>query len=233
MSHRFFLDSEIVENRTSLIGDQAHHAIQVMRFKVGDELTLFDGLGSEHVAVIVGSAKKKLDLEIRSTTHQDPPAANLTIACAMPKGDRQKFLVEKLVELGTRRLIPLQTKRSVAVSNEKVIERLKKQVIEASKQSGRNYLMQIESQQTIDQLIQSTAEPCVRLVADPYSQTDLRSFRSQQLVVIAIGPEGGFDDEEARQFDAAKWQAVRMGDNILRVETAAMTAAVLLGLGGG
>ena len=231
MSYRFFLDADIVENRISLEGDQAYHAIQVMRLKVGDTLTLFNGRGTEHAAVIVGSTKKKLDLEVRSTTHHPPAKKYLSIACALPKGDRQKFLVEKLVELGVSRLIPLQTRRSVAIGNQKVIERMKKHVIESSKQCGRNFLMEIEHQCTVDRLIETVPDSCARFVADPYSDSDLQLADSDEPVVIAIGPEGGFEPGESERFAVANWQPMRMGHHILRIETAAIAAAVLLGMG--
>ena len=135
MSHRFFLDSEIRDGRTILDGDQAHHAIHVMRSKVGDEVVLFDGKGTEHTALVVAAAKKMLHLEISSSRAIDRTVQReVTIAVALPKGDRQKFLVEKLVELGVSRLVPLKTTRSVAVATGNVIDRMNRHVIEASKQ---------------------------------------------------------------------------------------------------
>ena len=133
MSYRFFLDGTPTSEIVTLAGDQAHHAIQVMRFKIGDRIDLFDGTGVEYRAVIDQVAKKRLSLRILETIANDRSVERrITMGIALPKGDRQKFLVEKLVELGVVRLIPLKTTRSVAVANDKVIERLKKQVVESS-----------------------------------------------------------------------------------------------------
>ena len=231
MSHRFFLDAEIHDRKTTLEGDQAHHAIHVMRSKVGDKISLFDGKGTEHIAVIVEVGKKQLQLVVQqsaATVHQSQ--REFTIAVALPKGDRQKFLVEKLVELGAHRLIPLNTSRSVAVANEKVIERMNRHVIEASKQCGRNFLMTVEPESSILQLVATVSNADIRLVAEPYAQSNLIDSVStkSQPAIIAIGPEGGFADEEHEMFQAAGWKNVCLSPMILRIETAALAAAVLL-----
>ena len=144
MSQRFFLDSNPGSDRLAagdaitLEGDQAHHAINVMRFNAGDQIVLFDGTGIEYVATVEEVQKKSISLAIiESVENSRSLKTSITIAVALPKGDRQKFLVEKLVELGVQTLIPLKTKRAVAVPNPKVIARLSKQVVEASKQCGR------------------------------------------------------------------------------------------------
>lgn len=231
MSHRFFLDSEIREGLTTLEGDQAHHAIHVMRSKVGDEVVLFDGKGSEHDAIVVAVAKKKLHLEVSSSrAFERKRCRDISIAVALPKGDRQKFLVEKLVELGVSRLVPLKTNRSVAVASDNVVERMRRQVIEASKQCGRNYLMSIDDEHTVQQLIDSTSSDLSRFVANPNGAVDVSLADGQQTTaaIIAVGPEGGFTDREQQDFEKSEWKNVNLGPTILRIETAAFVAAVLL-----
>lgn len=231
MSHRFFLDSEIREGRTKLAGDQAHHAIHVMRSKVGDEVVLFDGKGAEHNAVVVAVAKKTLQLEISSSrTFERSAKRHVTIAVALPKGDRQKFLVEKLVELGVGHLIPLKATRSVAVANGNVIERMRRHVIEASKQCGRNFLMSVDQEHAVQQLIDSTPPNVSRFVANPNGELDVSLADNKQATaaIIAVGPEGGFTDQEQQDFEKANWKNVKLGPTILRIETAAFVGAVLL-----
>ncbi len=233
MAHRFFIEQKIFEGTVLIDGDQAHHALHVMRYSVGDAVTLFDGTGYEYGATIATIGKKDLRLAITSTVltplHDVP---SVTIAAAIPKGDRQKFLVEKLVELGVARLIPLKTSRSVSVANPNVIERFEKGVIEASKQCGRNYLMQVTPQHSIAELLalvtNETDTAC--FLADPDATADLISVSPQSVRkrIIAIGPEGGFDPLETAQFGSANWYPVRLGPTILRIETAAVMSAVLL-----
>lgn len=238
MSYRFFLDDTPTTENVTLEGDQAHHAVQVMRFKIGDQIILFDGTGMEYHAVIDQVAKKRLSLRILNTIAIDRAVkTRITLAIAMPKGDRQRFLIEKLVELGVERLVPLKTTRSVAVANEKVIKRLQKQVIEASKQCGRNRLMEIDDEKTLTQFSESLDSAVTKLIADPYRGRPISqwintgSSDSHNRVAVAIGPEGGFDDNENELAQSLGFQLVRLGPAILRVETAALALAAILGIG--
>ena len=239
MSQRFFLDSISHSDRLSagdmvtLEGDQAHHAINVMRFNPGDQMVLFDGSGIEYIALIDQVNKKSISLEIiESVESSRSLSTSITIAVALPKGDRQKFLIEKLVELGVHTLIPLKTKRAVAVANPKVVSRLEKQVVEASKQCGRNTLMQIAQPLTISQMIQSAGQS-LKLLADPYQGKPISEFAGQSAteIVVSIGPEGGFDDSEVELLVTNDFQPARLGPSILRIETACIAAAAILGIG--
>ena len=153
MAHRFFLPDFPLQDTVTLDGDQAHHAAQVMRFEVGDSIILFDGQGTEATCEINAISRKRVELTIKDRNTADRAlSTELTMAVALPKKDRQKFLIEKLVELGVDRLIPVQAERSVAEANQKVIERIKKQVIEACKQCERNRLMQITDPMSFPQI---------------------------------------------------------------------------------
>ena len=230
MADRFFTDSAFVDDQMTLADDQAHHLINVMRAKLGDEVVLFDRHGYEFQTQIIELAKKRLTLKRLATTQpQRKLATDITIAAALPKGDRQKFLIEKLVELGVAKFIPLSTPRSVAQVNAKVIGRIEKQIIEATKQCRRSYLMEISEVKTIAEVIEDfdTTKSC-RYIAHPYDAQPLKSVTATdcQSVVWLIGPEGGFSGEEVAQATAAGWRAIEFGDIILRVETAAMFAAI-------
>ena len=230
MADRFFTDSAFVDDQITLADDQAHHLINVMRAKLGGEVVLFDGHGNEFQTEIIDLAKKRLTLKRLATTRPERKlATDITIAAALPKGDRQKFLIEKLVELGVAKFIPLSTPRSVAQVNPKVIGRIEKQIIEATKQCRRSYLMKISEAKTIAEMIEDNDTASSRCyIAHPYNAQSLASVAAaeSQSVVWLIGPEGGFSDEEVTQANAAGWQAIAFGDIILRIETAAMFAAI-------
>jgi len=205
----------------------------VMRAKPGDELTLFDGSGAEFKARIESIGKHSVALAIverRETTRELP--FSLTLAVALPKGERQKWLVEKATELGVTRLIPLITERGVAQPVPSALDRLRRTVIEASKQCGRNRLMEIGAAAGLISLFCNTPADALRLIADPSGQP-MRSAASLQNASIhgAIGPEGGFSPDELSAAKAAGWQFVSLGNRILRVETAAVAMAAALGLG--
>jgi len=205
-----------------------------MRYQVGNSIILFDGTGVEYHAVIEDLQKKKLMLRIEQTVAVPREIkTRLVLAVALPKGDRQKFLVEKLVELGVSRLIPLKTSRGVSVANAKVIQRLRKQVIEASKQCGRNTLLEIQEEQTIIQLADSVDSDQPRWIADPNHGTPIGSLASYPIdsILVAVGPEGGFDDQETQLARELGFQPVQLGPAILRIETAAIAVASILGVG--
>ena len=115
-----------------------------MRAKAGTRVTLFDGSGWEFDAVVQRTGRSEVELAIAGRQEIDREARiAVTLGVALPKGDRQKWLVEKVVELGVARLVPLETERGVAQPVENALERLRRGVIEASKQCGRNRLMEI------------------------------------------------------------------------------------------
>ena len=137
MTQRYFVDNPIAGENVTLTGAEAHHLLHVMRAKPGDEVVLFDGSGDEFPARVEALRRSEADVVIlgRHTVNRELPCP-VTLGVALPKGDRQRWLVEKAVELGVTRLIPLETARSVAQPNAKAIERLRRAVIEASKSAA-------------------------------------------------------------------------------------------------
>ncbi len=228
MAERFFLSEPVSEGNAIVSGDEAHHLSRVMRAKVGDHVVLFDGCGHEYKATIEEVSKKSVSLTIDSCQFvEDPNRPEIVVACALPKGDRQKFLVEKLVELGANRLVPLKTSRSVAEASEKALERIRKQVIEASKQCRRNWLMEVSREFSVEGLINEFGSfEGGRMVADPYAESaDL--LVDDEPAVIAVGPEGGFAPDEIQCFQNGGWAKICFSPNVLRVETAAAAAVAI------
>jgi 16S rRNA (uracil1498-N3)-methyltransferase len=151
---------------------------------------------------------------------------DLTLGVALPKGDRQKWLVEKAVELGVTRIVPLRTQRAVAQPVEQALTRLRRAVVEASKQCGRNRLLQLDPPRPWPDFVAIAGASC-RLVAHPGGDRNLHSLLSSISgdVCAAIGPEGGFADEEIALALATNWHLVDLGPRIIRVETAALMLA--------
>lgn len=236
MSNRYFSETAIATDAVTLVGGEAHHLSRVMRAQVGDEVVLFDGSGAEFDGRIVRISKSAVELRIEERREVDRELPfRLSLAVALPKGDRQRWLVEKAVELGVFRLVPLVTTRGVA-DGRAAIERLQRGVIEASKQCGRNRLMEIASPRAWSDLaLDYGGRSALRLFAHPLGDANANSFEGRLAkidgeVLIAVGPEGGWTDGEveiARQND---WQFVDFGPRILRVETAAIALASAIAL---
>jgi 16S rRNA (uracil1498-N3)-methyltransferase len=240
MSERFFVSESITGDRTTLGGPEAHHLLNVMRAAVGTPVTLFDNSGAEFNAVVETIRRSEATLRIaeRREISRELPFT-LTVGVALPKGDRQKWLVEKLTELGVTTLVPLVIERSVAQPTPAAIERLTRSVIEAAKQCGRNRLMELAAPQPLTSFLESPAagdlrSPVTRrLVAHPNAPT-LSAFdlKTPLPAAIAIGPEGGFTDVEVAAALAAGWQQVSLGQSILRIETAAIALTATLAMCG-
>ena len=234
MSQRFFVDKIISGDTANLVGQEAQHLLKVMRADVGDELIVFDGSGDEFTAIVSGISRSDVDVTIvQRRSIERELDFRLTLGVALPKGDRQRWLIEKLTELGVTRLVPLVTTRGVAQPSEQALVRLQRFVIEASKQCGRNRLMEIAPPQTCRDFLTETAEHRLRLLAHP-SDAALPALPERKLrdVDVGIGPEGGFTEEEVLPAMTAGWQCVSLGTRILRVETAAIAIAAALSLRG-
>lgn len=147
MSERYYISERrelLAAGRAILTGDEARHLCGVMRAKVGDTVSLFTGDGIEYSGQIERISRAEVELAILDSRADDrEPELDLTMAVALPKGDRQKWLIEKLTELGVRRYIPLAVERADIKVDDNVLTRLRRQVIEASKQCGRCRLMEI------------------------------------------------------------------------------------------
>ena len=202
MSERFFLEVAPRGPTASLAGDEARHLARVLRAKVGDTVRVFDGSGTEWPARIDSIGRDRVDLVLGEPIL--PPAKNgrsLTLAVALPKGDRQKWMVEKLTELGADRLLPLVTIRGVAEATPAAVERLKRCVIEACKQCGRSTLLEIAEPRPLAACVAEKPPDVVGLVADPGGipiggVISPSSAKHAADVLALVGPEGGFTDEE-------------------------------------
>lgn len=227
MSERFFLTAPPVDGRAVLEGDEARHLARVLRAAVGDEVTVFDGRGGAWTARVarIGRDAVALDVGAALPAAAAPPRT-LTLAVALPKGDRQKWMVEKLTELGVARLLPLVTVRGVAEATDAARARLERGVIEACKQCGRDTLMEIGAAVTLDTLAAS-APTARRLIGVP-GAAPLDAGATGADVLAAVGPEGGFTPEEVAAAVRGGFLPVAVGPHVLRVETAAIAVAAKL-----
>jgi len=234
MTQRYFVESRIAGSRAALVAAEAHHLAHVMRAKPGDQVVLFDGTGGEYLAEVERIDRSTVELAVLShNAIEREIGTQLVLAAPLPKGDRQRWLIEKLVEIGVHSFAPLVTARAVAQPSQGAIDRLLRAVIEASKQCGRNRLMQIHLPREWSDFIGEAAADKCRLIAHPganRSLDDVLRDIAQRTpaggVAMAVGPEGGLTDDEVQLAVSSGWSAVDLGPRILRVETAAIVLAV-------
>jgi 16S rRNA (uracil1498-N3)-methyltransferase len=231
MSERFFLTAAPHGGSAVLEGDEARHLARVLRAKVGDAVTLFDGRGHSWEATVANLGRDRVTLDVGPALPTiPPPTVPVTLAVALPKGDRQKWMVEKLTELGVNRLVPLITTRGVAEATDSARSRLERGVIEACKQCGRDTLMEIGTATSIADLLAAIPTGTRTLLADPHGRPPEAVLAAEPTaaILVLVGPEGGFTAEEVTAAEAAGCERVTFGHHILRVETAAIAAAARL-----
>jgi len=257
MAERFYVNCPLARGRVEVEGAEAHHLAAVCRVRPGDAVSLFNGDGREYRAKVRAVARRKVVLEVLAV---ESPSRELgfplEVAAPLPKGDRRQFLVEKLTELGVTSFVPLRTRRSVVHPGETRLQKMDRWVIEASKQCGRNVLMRVQPLISWDEYCQLENSPGIKLIAHPRNSAERERRRDiekelavpssilylppasvgaakENGVAVAVGPEGGFTEEEIELARAASWQIVHLGPRILRVETAALVlAAWVAGLSG-
>jgi len=190
---------------------ETHHVFRVLRVADGDTVSVTDGRGGWRLCTAIGGA-----VEPTGEVQQEvPPSDPLTIGFAVPKSDRPEWIVQKLTELGVDRIVVLHADRSVvrwdAQRGEKHLAKLRRTALEAVQQCRRVFVPEVDGPyDAIDVLPRAVAaEPGGRKVA-------------QGDDFMVIGPEGGWSEREL----AVAGDRVSLGPNVLRVETAALVAAV-------
>lgn len=235
MPPRFYCPIPLAARRTvDLPEAAAHHALRVLRLKSGDEVTLFNGEGGEYPGRISGTGRQvRVELgEWRDIERES--ALGVTLAQALPSGDKMDWIVQKAVELGVAQLVPLAAARSVVrLSGERAarrVEHWRSVAVSACEQCGRNRLPDIPPLLDLRQWLSELApgKGGARLLLSPQAELRLREVRPQGGVVLLIGPEGGLTADETAAARAAGFQGASLGPRILRTETAGMAALAAL-----
>ena len=236
MAERFFLWEPPDRDVCLLTAEESHHLVGVMRGRVGDEVTVFDGTGWEGPARVLRIDGGRVEVEIieRKTISREADVA-LDIAVAIPKGKRMGQMIRSLTEIGVRRVYPLISARSSVKPRPGAQEKWRREVVEASKQCGRNTLLEVEAAIPLGDLLPRLADYPLRLLAHADSDRALAGVIGSTSVpspaIALVGPEGGFAPLEASAALSAGFQAVRLVPSILRIETAAFAIASALLVG--
>ena len=229
MPHRFFCPLLDESGRAILTDSESHHMVHVLRSQPNDIVELFNGQGDAATCRIAVVRKREVELEVLSFHRDPPPEKCLTLATAAPKGDRFDWLIEKTTEIGVTRLSPLVTTRSVVDPRTSKLDKLRQTVVAACKQSGRNRLMEISPVISWADFIAQRISGYQLLIAHPegipLSSDGWRSPVDSSEPMVAIGPEGGFTDDEITLGLGAGAQTIGLGAHILRIETAAIAIA--------
>jgi 16S rRNA (uracil1498-N3)-methyltransferase len=235
MSERrlFVPGARLAGERVTLTGAEHRHLARVLRARPGDEVTVFDGDGGEVEARVVRVDRSEVELALGARRVVGGAAVALTLLCAVPRGPRMDFLVQKTAELGVARIVPLVMARSVARPDGEAGRRGRWEKIarEAARQSGRADVPIVDAPLPLGAALAAPELPPRRLALSEGERA--RSLRSElggttpAPTALLVGPEGGFAAAELPAVEAAGFSPVGLGRRILRVETAAIVAVAL------
>ncbi|MGD0388073.1 MAG: RsmE family RNA methyltransferase [Tepidisphaeraceae bacterium] len=255
---RRILVPKTIVGRIDLAGPQAHHLRDVLRLAAGAIVEVFDETGTRGRGRIVSITPVGVSVEVDEIARAGADGPSLTIAAAVPKGARADWMIEKLSELGVDTLVPLSTRRSIVLPRGcSKQDRWRRLAAESAEQSARTGVMRIEPLTELPVVIERAkaagsalwhlsldedAVPILQLISalgrgligasagrtagKPAGYT--REVNQQPALMVLVGPEGGWSTDEADAFRAARIVPVRLTRTILRVETAAIAAAVVI-----
>jgi 16S rRNA (uracil1498-N3)-methyltransferase len=231
MTRRRWIADEVSGNRAVLVGSHAQHLVKVLRAQVGQSFDLITGDAVRNgrvVSVHDDRVEFELGEEVLSTA-----LPSLALLLAVFKFDRLEWAIEKCTELGVQRILPVIARRTdahLAAAAAKRVERWRRIVQQASEQSRRAsvppvgeplLLKNALGEQAAHRIVLSEGERGVTL------RDALHSHRSGESVLLAVGPEGGWTEEELACFEQNAWIAASLGETILRAETAAIAATAI------
>jgi 16S rRNA (uracil1498-N3)-methyltransferase len=245
---RVFVDGELQSGSlVELPRETGAHLAKVLRARSGDEVVLFNGDGREFTGVIEKVQGSRVSAAIGAARPMDRESPfQLTLVQCVPRGDRMDFIVQKATELGVVRIVPVLSQRSVVRLDES--QSVSKQAhwravaVSACEQCGRNRVPSVDAPLPLLNYLgalawQAKAGDVLRLVLEPERarrterggrSIDIASSPSASHAQIAIGPEGGFAAEELEAFDLSTFSRLALGPRVLRTETAAIAAIVVL-----
>jgi 16S rRNA (uracil1498-N3)-methyltransferase len=228
MTRRRWIADEVSENHAALVGDHADHLMRVLRAHVGQEFDVSTG-PTVRRGRITSLTADRVEFELGEEVSSASLAA-ITLLLAIFKFDRMEWAIEKCTELGVSRIVPVIARRTdshLAAASAKRVERWHRIARQAAEQSRRAAPPEISAPIKFSDALQFRAD--LRIVlAESEEQTLLRDVvQPVAAIALAVGPEGGWTEDELRSFQESEWISASLGRTILRAETAAIAATAL------
>lgn len=244
-SRRFMIHSRTIQDGSATLdGELFRHMARVLRLSAGDPVTLVDEQGGEHDGVIASIGRELVTVTITRSNHEPLPEASslrITVCQALPKGEKIDLILQKGTELGAYDFWLFGGSRSVARvrddQRDLKLERWNRIAAGAARQCGRRTVPAVHWYPTAAEAA-AAATHDLRLILWEEERTSSLKNRLDGTpdpgsVIVAIGPEGGFDPRETDLFIRHGFQSVSLGTRILRTETAAIAIVAILQYIGG
>jgi 16S rRNA (uracil1498-N3)-methyltransferase len=247
MTRRRWIADEVAGDTAALVGEHAAHLARVLRAKVGQEFDIATGEEVRRGTITTISYDRvefALDTKRYHGRRPKPKpfdAPNITLALAIFKFDRMEWAIEKCTEIGVARIVPVIARRTdahLAAAAAKRQERWERIVRQAAEQSRQSAPPEVTAPVKLKDLAAPGVLPAGALTRVVLAEALAKSDENTRLgdilesqpteVALAVGPEGGWADQELAWFHETGWVAASLGGTILRAETAAIVATALL-----
>ncbi len=235
---RFFLPPEMVQQpRPEICGSDAVHICRVLRLSDGDAVELFDGVGNGYLARIVSASPKRVVFHIRETYPLlSESSVHITLAQGILKDRKMDDLIRQLTELGVDCWMPFYAARSIPVPAKKGMQkrlgRWEKIALEAVKQCRRGRVPCIAPADDFEAMLAASAGSDLKIIfwegAPLAFDIPPTAPPKPKKIMVAVGPEGGFDPAEIQRAHAHGFLTTGLGPRILRAETATLAACALV-----
>lgn len=215
------LSSEIWVNDLHLVNQW----LKVLRFKVGDELSLFDDERRERLYRVAETEDKAVKLQWVTDMDPQVPHRHTYLLWSLLKSDKNDLVLQKTTELGVTNFVPILAERTEKTGFDEA--RALRIVIEAAEQCGRADIPKVREPISLKEALSEYRDKIRLFVAEQGGEEKI-AFEDDQPVGTLVGPEGGWSDAELGLFKSAKLPYLKLGNFTLRAETAAITAAAKL-----
>ncbi len=221
--HRFLIETIPPDGTWELFDEHVvHQALSILKFKVGETFIVFSDGGPDTTVEVVKCAKRSMTLTTLSKTPVPPLPRTLIAAVSIAKGASFELAIQKLTEIGVSSIVPVLSERTVKTSVR--LDRLQKISDEALELSGGNKRVTLHEPMTLAACF--SAFPYSAFVCDGYAEES--SVTVPETVVLYVGPEGGWSLSDEMVFTARGVRRLKLGEKILRTETAAIIGAYTL-----
>ncbi len=232
---RAYVTEALPESGNVVLGEhETRHLVRSLRAREGDEVLLFDGRGGQWQGVLAEAGRKEAVVAIEAQL-PEAPRPMLTLAQALPKGKGMDDIIRRAVEVGVRAIHPLTTDHcEVRLDGDRAAQKREHWhvvAVEACKQSGSAWLPELAMPQRLDLWLEEYHPVETRFVAslEPGAPRLLEAVADEpEGALVLVGPEGDFSEREYALIAHYGFTAVRLGDLVLRCETAALYALSVL-----
>ncbi|MDF2691385.1 MAG: rsmE [Gammaproteobacteria bacterium] len=232
--NRVYQNQALSEGQSlQLDAEASNHLANVLRMREAEKLIVFNGEGDEYLCSVISAQKKSMTvlLESKQTVLRESPLF-IHLAQAVAKGDKMDLIIQKAVELGANAITPILTERSnVKLDSErfdKKMQHWQKVAISACEQCGRNVVPQVNAPLSLTKFIEHH-EAELKLILHPGNGQNLSTLSTPiASLIIMIGPEGGFAEQEISLAQSRNYIKLNLGPRILRTETAPLAAISIL-----